>query len=175
MAIDCRSRASADAGLMLDSGSEVHACPLNFSPGSPTGPSTLMMRDIQGNYIDGFGTRDVRLTLGNQETSQKARISFEVGAVIRPLLSLGKLVEAGYQVSLKPKGSEIVHPNGSTMPITQQGHLFFLPIKSIATLESDKENIKSIAVVEDTPQFDDMIRNPIRRLGGDHEARRADE
>eukprot|EP00969_Alexandrium_andersonii_P267069 11802519-Alexandrium_andersonii.AAC.1 len=79
--------------LMLDSGSQAHACPPWYAPDAPVeyGAGKLL-RDVQANPIKYYGSRKVSLDIGSEDPVSGC-ITFDVPDVHRPVLSLVKAVQ----------------------------------------------------------------------------------
>ncbi|MDJ0514128.1 MAG: reverse transcriptase domain-containing protein [Methyloceanibacter sp.] len=121
--------------VMLDSGSCVHACPPEFGAHASKLESSgrqLDLRGAGGEKLTYYGERTVLLDCSE---GTKAKVKFDVAAVRRPLLSVGKMVNNGHRVIFDANGSGVVNKKtGEWMPIVYDRGLFFLDAKVMSNI-----------------------------------------
>ena len=86
-----------DMLILVDSGSMIHCCPPDFFPkASVTKSYELDIRAASGERLEHLGRKTVSLKSMRNEF---LTITFEVGRVTRPILSVHQLLTKGYQVT----------------------------------------------------------------------------
>ena len=112
--------------LMIDSGATTHVCPLWFAPQFPlhqlehgTGPQ---LRTVTNQHIKLFGYRWVCMT---NHSGQQIVIPFYVCEVKQPILSVTRLVEQGFQLTLDDN-PRLQHIKGFNSTLGNRNGLFFL-------------------------------------------------
>ena len=97
--------------IILDSGADVSALPEVYATvGEPAGPAAQRFVDASGRLLRSKGFRIAEVQIGSVKFKEK----FLIGGVTCPLLSLGKLYQAGFYVIPAPSGAEgFVLTNGS--------------------------------------------------------------
>jgi len=163
------TRRDGEAGsILLDSGSDEHMCPSWWHKGADTvqtvqglGP----LRDVQGNIIEEKGRRWITSTYQgwNADTWEpvstvKSTSCYTIGEVRKPLLSAGKIVEAGGVIHLE-KGNSFMQIGDACVPVNMQGRSFVVsPEKTVAVGGVDGGTASSSAAgyVSSTygPQYD---------------------
>ena len=104
-------------------------CGYSFAPLAPTRESTnhVTMRDAQGNTIKHDHQRDVSVRMKSSRGSvAEATATFEVADVKGAILSAGKLVQKGFQVTLSPSGNYL-EKNGNRVELIMKKNSFYLP------------------------------------------------
>ena len=83
--------------LLIDSGACDHVCLVNFCAEIPVMPSErrLAVVTADGSAVSHVGQRTVEMTLWPHDLAQ---VTFEVLNVIRPILSVSRLREKGFDV-----------------------------------------------------------------------------
>ena len=119
--------------LLIDSSAATHVCPPWFAPQSPlhqlehgTGPQ---LRTVTNQHIKLFGNRWVCVT---NRSGQQFVIPFYVCEVKQPILSVTRLVEQGFQLTLDDN-PRLQHIKGFNSTLENRNGLFFLQAE-IATL-----------------------------------------
>eukprot|EP00971_Amphidinium_carterae_P345679 6486764-Amphidinium_carterae.1 len=102
-AFNCLS-VSSSPFILIDSGSEIHACPLDYGQEYPLEPSKLLLVKSAGRHVlRHHGKRTIPLNVGPKVWST----SFEVTDLKRPILSVKRLIEDGHEV-IFGKESQII-------------------------------------------------------------------
>ena len=120
--------------ILIDSGSEVTVCPSSFAQSVGTWPvdAKMNLKAIDGSSIAHLGVREVPLELQASDGLQKASMKFQVASVVRPVASVGELLNKGFEVHFV--GSQgWMAKNGRTVEFTRRGNRFMLPV----TLKED--------------------------------------
>ena len=129
--------------ILVDSGSDEHVCSYSFAPLAKTRETTnrCTMRDAQGNQITHEHQRDVKVRMQTSEGLTTALTTFEVADVKGAILSVGKLVQRGFQVTLAPGGS-FLEKNGKKVELIMKKNSFYLPAMVCAVETVEKETSK---------------------------------
>ena len=94
--------------IILDSGADISVLPIGWEMcGQPRELASMKFRDAQGNPISMSACREAMVSLGNSVF----RETFAVGPVTAPLIALGKLIKAGW--NLQQGSSGLVLAKGS--------------------------------------------------------------
>ena len=107
--------------IILDSGSDVTLVPLNLT-GVGTQVKTqseTYLRDAQGKQIATHDVRDVNFSFETADGSVvnvKERAFFS-DRIDTPLISLGKLIKAGWCIGVSNGGPVLSHSNGAHIPL----------------------------------------------------------
>eukprot|EP00971_Amphidinium_carterae_P283534 5628644-Amphidinium_carterae.1 len=113
--------------ILIDSGPEIHVCPPWFRQDVPITPApSLVIRSAGGHQLEHLGERqvDLRTTSG-----AKLRITFQVATVRRPILSVKRLTEKGYEVHFAHDGGScIVSPRKGKLALAQKGGMYMLAV-----------------------------------------------
>ena len=106
------------AEVVLDSGADVLVAPLHFAKyGKPSGCSGVIMQDAQGKRIPEVDSRilEIEVTDTNGEVL-KIKEKFSIANVGSLILSLGRLLRGGWNLSHRARGQVIVK-DGCEVPI----------------------------------------------------------
>ena len=119
-------------GMLIDSGSEVHVCPPSFHPeASVKKTEEKRLASISGEPLEYFGKKTVHTSLCDNETSVSTAILFDVSNVTVPVLSLGKMVEDGYEFYFSKKhgswmSEDVLDPDSRSIEFERTGRSFLL-------------------------------------------------
>ena len=139
---------SETGAVLLDSGSDELMCPVGWHDEADTvlEEDGAVLKDVQGAVISSGGRRWITCSHGGwrrgEEWCEDIRTTscYTVGNVAEPLLSAGKIVEAGGSIFLDGEGSWVKFPNGDTIPIFKVGNRFALrPKNSVSTDEPEQQ------------------------------------
>ena len=105
-------------GVALDSGSVVHVCSIDDckgykvgdSPGSRRGQEFLMG---DGGTIPNLGQSELNLT--DEVVDRDIKSVFQIAAVTRPLMSVGKICDEGYSVTFDAVTAVVKAADGSEL------------------------------------------------------------
>ena len=125
--------------IWLDSACFDHVCPEWFGRDTPMTPiSHNPVKAADGHELAVHGARQMRLCLGAEK--QPVMIRFVVLSVTRPLLSVPKLVESGFQVHFQQGGGVIAHS-------TMKGRVTFQRLANMfaVRITLDKAEVAAIA------------------------------
>ena len=127
--------------LMIDSGAATHVCPPWFAPHFPlhqlahgTGPQ---LRTVTNQHIELYGYRWVCVT---NHSGQQIVIPFYVCEVKQPILSVTRLVEQGFQLTLDDN-PKLHHIKGFNSTLESRKGLFFLQAEITALPKGTKLQI----------------------------------
>ena len=112
--------------LLVDSGAGLHACPLWHAPNTPVEPSPgVPARTATGQAVRHHGTKKVTYNLPD---GSQMGIRYECMDVNKPVVSVGRLVNAGYKVIFDVNGSA-VWKDGKKLNLVQDKDVFYLLAK----------------------------------------------
>ena len=101
--------------VALDSGSVVHVCSSNDTPGYVVQPSPGSKRNQQFMMGDGGkcpNQGQVALNLSDGGAESAIQSVFQVAAVTRPLMSVGRICDEGYKVDFQKDQAMVSDKNG---------------------------------------------------------------
>ena len=81
-------------------------------------------RGAGGDRIHNYGQRTFRARLQGGST---AKCTWQVADVKRPLMSVGKMIEAGNKVHLDGN-PRVVRPNGQSIPLRKAGNVYLIDL-----------------------------------------------
>lgn len=86
--------------ILIDSGSEVTACPSDFGSGVLEEPEKwLSMQGVDGSVVKHYGAKSVGMRLMDANgVTKDAEVRFQVASVKRPVMSVGELLNKGFEV-----------------------------------------------------------------------------
>ena len=111
--------------ILFDSGAAANCCPKNFAPEWPLLPITGVkppLRSVTGQPLKIYGRKLVGMKSGNCEFY----LHFYVTDMDYPLVSVGRLLNQGYQVELSSEEMVLKSPCGSKIPLHRHGSLLFM-------------------------------------------------
>ena len=111
--------------ILFDSGAAANCCPKNFAPEWPLLPITGVkppLRSVTGQPLKIYGRKLVGMKSGNCEFY----LHFYVTDIDYPLVSVGRLLNQGYQVELSSEEMVLKSPCGSKIPLHRHGSLLFM-------------------------------------------------
>ena len=111
--------------ILFDSGAAANCCPKNFAPEWPLLPITGVkppLRSATGQPLKIYGRKLVGMKSGDCEFY----LHFYVTDIDYPLVSVGRLLNQGYQVELSSEGMVLKSPCGSKIPLRRHGSLLFM-------------------------------------------------
>lgn len=116
--------------LLVDSGTTEHMCGRQHFAEVPIRPSKEpRLLSASGASLTHVGQKDVRFRCGERE----AGVTFEVVNVVRPILSVSRLVEQGFAVVVGAGEARLQwrEPAGTTLsvPLRQRAGLYFLSVE----------------------------------------------
>ena len=147
--------------ILLDSGSDEHMCPQGWHPDADLMEKSSQgrLRDVQGNPIEEQGRRMISMDFegwSDQGDTTGVRTSscFTVGPVREPLLSAGKIVQAGGTIHYEMSGSYI-EIGGKRIEVEMVGNRFairpwrtvaaVMPSRHVAAGEMEEELLDMLA------------------------------
>ena len=132
VSLDIRQTTTDGPGhwILVDSGADDHVCPEWYAPHVlPTeNADALRLYDVQGNLLAQQGCKQVLLNFGSEEDasfSQSAQVTFVIGSVRGPLLSLGKLIRAGCTIGDR-NGLPCLERLGKRIPLALRRNSLYL-------------------------------------------------
>ena len=150
--------------LMIDSGAATHVCPPWFAPHFPlhqlehgTGPQ---LRTVTNQHIELYGHRWVCMT---SHSGQQIVIPFYVCEVKQPILSVTRLVEKGFQLTLDDN-PKLHHIKGFNSTLESRNGLFFLQAEITALPKGTKLQIHNTDQGQITDHNIDTTRSCRHRL-----------
>ena len=111
--------------ILFDSGAAANCCPKNFAPEWPLLPITGTkppLRSVTGQPLKIYGRKLVGMKAGDCEFY----LHFYVTDIDYPLVSVGRLLNQGYQVELSSEEMVLKSPCGSKIPLHRHGSLLFM-------------------------------------------------
>ena len=111
--------------ILFDSGAAANCCPKNFAPEWPLLPITGTkppLRSVTGQPLKIYGRKLVGMRSGDCEFY----LHFYVTDIEYPLVSVGRLLNQGYQVELSSEEMVLKSPCGSKIPLHRHGSLLFM-------------------------------------------------
>ena len=111
--------------VLFDSGAAANCCPKNFAPEWPLLPITGTkppLRSVTGQPLKIYGRKLVGMRSGDCEFY----LHFYVTDIEYPLVSVGRLLNQGYQVELSSEEMVLKSPCGSKIPLHRHGSLLFM-------------------------------------------------
>ena len=111
--------------ILFDSGAATHCCPQDFAsewPLLPLSGKPPPLRSISGQPLTVYGRRLVKLDFDGQPCF----LHFYVCDVPYCVVSVGRLLRQGFQVTMTRESQVLSTPDGSQVPIVRQGSLLFL-------------------------------------------------
>ena len=111
--------------ILFDSGAAANCCPKNFAPEWPLLPITGTkppLRSVTGQPLKIYGRKLVGMTSGSCDFY----LHFYVTDIEYPLVSVGRLLNQGYQVELSSDEMTLKSPCGSKIPLHRHGSLLFM-------------------------------------------------
>ena len=111
--------------ILFDSGAAANCCPKNFPPEWPLLPITgtkPQLRSVTGQALKIYGSKLVGMRSGDCEFY----LHFYVTDIDYPLVSVGRLLNQGYQVELSSEKMILKSPCGSKIPLHRHGSLLFM-------------------------------------------------
>ena len=102
--------------ILFDSGAAANCCPKHFAPEWPLLPITGVkppLRRVTGQPLKIYGRKLVGMKSGNCEVY----LHFYVTDIDYPLVSVGRLLNQGYQVELSSEEMVLKSPCGSKIPL----------------------------------------------------------
>ena len=116
-------------GIMLDSGAFTHVTPLADTSGVVLSKDVESLKLANGAPLPVEDLRKVAYELMQGNELSTLEVDMSRCGVRRPLLSVGRLCEKGYQVVLDKTGGVIVSPSGKRIAIQKRGPFYFLPVR----------------------------------------------
>ena len=111
--------------ILFDSGAAANCCPKNFAPEWPLLPITGTkppLRSVTGQPLKIYG----RKLVGMRSGDCAFYLHFYVTDIEYPLVSVGRLLNQGYQVELSSDEMTLKSPCGSKIPLHRHGSLLFM-------------------------------------------------
>ena len=111
--------------ILFDSGAAAKCCPKNFAPEWPLLPITGVkppLRRVTGQPLKIYGMKLVGMKSGDCEFY----LHFYVTDMDYPLLSVGRLLNQGYQVELSSAEMVLKSPCSTKIPLHRHGSLLFM-------------------------------------------------
>ena len=111
--------------ILFDSGAAANCCPKNFALEWPLLPITGTkppLRSVTGQPLKIYGRKLVGMTSGSCDFY----LHFYVTDIDYPLVSVGRLLNQGYQVELSSEEMTLKSPCGSKIPLHRHGSLRLL-------------------------------------------------
>ena len=111
--------------ILFDSGAAANCCPKNFAPEWPLLPiagTKPPLRSVTGQPLKIYGRKLVGMRSGDCEFY----LHFYVTDIEYPLVSVGRLLNQGYQVELSSEEMVLKSPCGSKIPLHRHGSLLFM-------------------------------------------------
>ena len=111
--------------ILFDSGAATHCCPQDFASEWPLLPLTGKpppLRSISGQPLTVYGRRLVKVDFDGQPCF----LHFYVCDVPYCVVSVGRLLRQGFQVSMTKESQVLSTPEGRQVPILRHGSLLFL-------------------------------------------------
>ena len=111
--------------ILFDSGAAANCCPKNFAPEWPLLPITGTkppLRSVTGQPLKIYGRKLVGMRSGDCEFY----LHFYVTDIEYPLVSVGRLLNQGYQVELSSEEMVLKSPCGSKIQLHRHGSLLFM-------------------------------------------------
>ena len=111
--------------ILFDSGAAANCCPKNFAPEWPLLPITGTkppLRSVTGQPLKIYGRKLVGMRSGDCEFY----LHLYVTDIEYPLVSVGRLLNQGYQVELSSEEMVLKSPCGSKIPLHRHGSLLFM-------------------------------------------------
>ena len=111
--------------ILFDSGAAANCCPKNFAPEWPLLPITGTkppLRSVTGQPLKIYG----RKLVGMRSGDCAFYLHFYVTDIEYPVVSVGRLLNQGYQVELSSEEMVLKSPCGSKIPLHRHGSLLFM-------------------------------------------------
>ena len=111
--------------ILFDSGAAANCCPKKFAPEWPLLPITGTkppLRSVTGQPLKIYGRKLVGMKSGDCDFY----LHFYVTDIDYPLVSVGRLLNQGYQVELSSEEMVLKSPCGSKIPLYRHGSLLFM-------------------------------------------------
>ena len=122
--------------ILFDSGAATHCCPQDFASEWPLLPLTGKappLRSISGQPLTAYGRRLVKVDFDGQPCF----LHVYVCDVPYCVVSVGRLLRQGFEVSMKKESQTLSTPDGKQVPILRHGSLLFLR-PSVAPFDKDE-------------------------------------
>ena len=123
--IDQHLTVAPTSWILFDSGAAANCCPKNFAPEWPLLPITGTkppLRSVTGQRLKIYGRKLVGMKSGDCDFC----LHFYVTDIDYPLISVGRLLNQGYQVELSSEEMVLKSPCGSKIPLHRHGSLLFM-------------------------------------------------
>ena len=111
--------------ILFDSGAAANCCPKNFAPEWPLLPITGVkppLRSVTGQPLKIYG----RKLVGMKPNDCEFYLHFYVTDIDYPLVSVGRLLNQGFQVELSSEEMVLESPCGSKIPLYRHASLLFM-------------------------------------------------